>query len=202
MSKFLPPKVWRDTRLQNISAGHSYRYFKGTHDNSDKAIGDYWLLFIERRDYVGTKRIIAWSHLSFDFVRNTQCLSYRSFFFNDIVSDKSSSRSYRPNKRLRKRRFLGRESFLFCVVFSFVYNNCEVKNMAVIDTVKTILGKRVDVSSFSEEGKLVDLGLDSLDLVEVMIEIEEEVGVEFSSDEIAHLVTLKDVVDLVNSKSK
>lgn len=74
--------------------------------------------------------------------------------------------------------------------------------MAVIDTVKTILGKRVDISSLSEEGKLVDLGLDSLDLVEVMIEIEEEVGVEFSSDEIAHLVTLKDVVDLVNSKSK
>ena len=74
--------------------------------------------------------------------------------------------------------------------------------MAVIDTVKTILGKRVDVSSLSEEDKLVDLGLDSLDLVEVMIEIEEEVEVEFSSDEIAHLVTLKDVVDLVNSKSK
>ncbi|HPY80094.1 MAG: acyl carrier protein [Erysipelotrichaceae bacterium] len=74
--------------------------------------------------------------------------------------------------------------------------------MVVIDTVKTILGKRVDVSSLKQEDKLVDLGLDSLDLVEVMIEIEEQLGVEFSSDEIAHLITLKDVVDLVNSKSK
>ncbi|HNX16526.1 MAG TPA: phosphopantetheine-binding protein [Bacilli bacterium] len=74
--------------------------------------------------------------------------------------------------------------------------------MAVIDTVKSILGKRVDVSSLQEGDKLVDLGLDSLDLVEVMIEIEEDLGVEFSSEEIARLVTLKDVVDLINSKSK
>jgi len=85
---------------------------------------------------------------------------------------------------------------------SLDYNNSEVNDMTVIDTVKSILGKRVDVSTLKETDKLSDLGLDSLDLVEVMIEIEEQLNVEFSSDEIGNLSTLKDVVDLIDSKSK
>jgi len=85
---------------------------------------------------------------------------------------------------------------------SLDYNNNEVNDMTVIDTVKSILGKRVDVSTLKETDKLSDLGLDSLDLVEVMIEIEEQLNVEFSSDEIGNLSTLKDVVDLIDSKSK
>lgn len=74
--------------------------------------------------------------------------------------------------------------------------------MSTIETVKNILAKRADISSLKESDKLSDIGLDSLDLVEVMIEIEDELNIEFSSDEIANLVTLKDVVDLINSKSK
>lgn len=74
--------------------------------------------------------------------------------------------------------------------------------MAVIDTVKNILAKRVDISGLKEEDDLSSLGLDSLDLVEVMIEIEEELGVEFTSDEISSLNTLKDVLTLIESKTK
>lgn len=74
--------------------------------------------------------------------------------------------------------------------------------MAVIDTVKTILGKRVDISNLKEDDDLNALGLDSLDLVEVMIEIEEELGIEFTSDEISSLNTLKDVLTLIESKTK
>lgn len=74
--------------------------------------------------------------------------------------------------------------------------------MAVIDTVKSILGKRIDISSLKEDDNLSALGLDSLDLVEVMIEIEEEIGVEFTSEEISALSTLKDVINLIDSKTK
>lgn len=74
--------------------------------------------------------------------------------------------------------------------------------MAVIDTVKAILAKRINISNLKEEDNLSALGLDSLDLVEVMIEIEEEIGVEFTSEEISSLSTLKDVICLIDSKTK
>lgn len=74
--------------------------------------------------------------------------------------------------------------------------------MDVIETVKSILAKRKDISNLREDDLLVDIGLDSLDLVEVMIEIETQLGVEFSSDEIASLSTLKDVINLINKKLK
>jgi len=74
--------------------------------------------------------------------------------------------------------------------------------MEVINTVKQILAKRVDISNLKEEDTLTSLGLDSLDLVEVMLEIEDKLGVEFTSEEIADLDTLKSVVDLINKKIK
>lgn len=73
--------------------------------------------------------------------------------------------------------------------------------MSSIETVKKILEKRgVNVASLQEDKPLTEIGLDSLDLVEVMLEIEETLGIEFSSNEIADLSTLKDVADLINSK--
>ena len=66
-----------------------------------------------------------------------------------------------------------------------------------------ILEKRdIDTSTLKPESTLVDIGLDSLDLVEVMLEIEEFVGQEFSSQEIMDLKTIQDVVNLINSKLK
>lgn len=68
--------------------------------------------------------------------------------------------------------------------------------------VSDILAKHVDVSSLKEEDSLKEIGLDSLDLVEVMLEIEDALGIEFDSEEIAGLSTLKSVLDLINSKIK
>ena len=73
--------------------------------------------------------------------------------------------------------------------------------MNALDTVKAILEKRgVDVSGLKEDDSLQELGLDSLDLVEVMLEIEDALQVEFTSNEIASLTTIKDVANLINSK--
>ena len=74
--------------------------------------------------------------------------------------------------------------------------------MDVIEKVKQVLAKRVDVTKLHENDLLTDIGLDSLDLVEVMLEIEDELNIKFTSDEIANLATLKDVAELINKKIK
>ena len=68
--------------------------------------------------------------------------------------------------------------------------------------VSEILSKRVDISGLKEEDSLKEIGLDSLDLVEVMLEIEDALGIEFDSEEIAGLSNLKSVLDLINTKIK
>ena len=72
--------------------------------------------------------------------------------------------------------------------------------MDVINTVKEILAKRVDVSKLKAEDSLPSLGLDSLDLVEVMLEIEYALHIEFTSEEITNLTTIQSVIDLINAK--
>ena len=72
--------------------------------------------------------------------------------------------------------------------------------MNIKEPVSKVLAKRVDVSSLKEEDNLTALGLDSLDLVEVMLEIEEVFHIEFDSGEIAETKTLKDVLDLIQKK--
>lgn len=74
--------------------------------------------------------------------------------------------------------------------------------MNIQEKLKEILSERIDVTNLKEEDKLNDLGLDSLDLVEVMLKIEEELNIEFTSDEIGGLQTLKDVVNLIQTKVK
>ena len=68
--------------------------------------------------------------------------------------------------------------------------------------VSDILAKRVDISNLKEEDSLKNIGLDSLDLVEVMLEIEEVFHIEFDSGEIEETKTLKDVLDLISKKVK
>ena len=72
--------------------------------------------------------------------------------------------------------------------------------MNIKEEVSKVLAKRVDVSSLKEDDSLSALGLDSLDLVEVMLEIEEVFNIEFDSNEIEEAKTLKDVLDLITKK--
>ncbi len=45
-----------------------------------------------------------------------------------------------------------------------------------------------------------DLGIDSLAAVELSLDLETEFDVEITDDELAALVTVKDIVDLIESK--
>ena len=74
--------------------------------------------------------------------------------------------------------------------------------MNIKEEVSKILAKRVDVGSLKEDDNLTALGLDSLDLVEVMLEIEEVFHIEFDSNEIEEAKTLRDVLNLIEKKTK
>ena len=65
-----------------------------------------------------------------------------------------------------------------------------------------VLKNKIGNKEVADDTRLDALGLDSLDLVEMILELEEEVGVEFKSEEISKLVTISDVFHLVDSKTK
>lgn len=72
--------------------------------------------------------------------------------------------------------------------------------MNSLEIVKDAIKDRVNVSSINYDDNLDAIGLDSLDLVEAMLKIEEVLHVEFSSDEIVDLKTVRDLVNLIESK--
>ena len=72
--------------------------------------------------------------------------------------------------------------------------------MEILEIVKEKIKDRINIDSINYDDRLDELGLDSLDLVETMLKIEEAVGVEFTSDEIVELKTVRDVVNLIEAK--
>ena len=64
----------------------------------------------------------------------------------------------------------------------------------------SVMSKRVDVSNITEDTLLTSLGLDSLDLVEIMLEIEEACNIEFDDEKIAAVKTVKDVLVAIEEK--
>ncbi len=51
-----------------------------------------------------------------------------------------------------------------------------------------------------ESGLIADLGADSLDLVEMVMSIEEEFGIEVSDEEMETVVTVADVIKVVRGE--
>jgi acyl carrier protein len=70
------------------------------------------------------------------------------------------------------------------------------------ETVKKVLvdGLSVDPSAVTLEASLSDdLGADSLDAVEMIMSLEEELGIEIPTEKAESVKTVKDMVDLVDS---
>ena len=70
----------------------------------------------------------------------------------------------------------------------------------MLDTIKDILARqlRIDENDINEDTLLrEDLGVDSLDVVEMLVAIEDECGVMVPDDEIANLKTVGDVAKYV-----
>lgn len=68
--------------------------------------------------------------------------------------------------------------------------------MEYLDRIKDRLkGKEVTLETTFKE-----LGLDSLDLVDLVFEMEEEIGIQFEDDELMQIKTVKDLLTLIDSK--
>ena len=74
--------------------------------------------------------------------------------------------------------------------------------MTTFEIIAKIIAERVDcdVSEISEETNVrEDLGMDSLDAVELIMELEEELGISMPSDKTADLKTVGEIVTLAVS---
>lgn len=52
------------------------------------------------------------------------------------------------------------------------------------------------------ESNVKELGLDSLDIVDLLMDMEEKYGIEFENEEMTSLVTVGDVVKAIEEKTK
>jgi acyl carrier protein len=73
----------------------------------------------------------------------------------------------------------------------------------VFEKVKKMVAEQLNVSAdkvVPEARFTDDLGADSLDVVELIMNIEEEFGLEIPEDEATKITTVKDAVDYISSK--
>lgn len=65
-----------------------------------------------------------------------------------------------------------------------------------------LLAQKTKKSNISEDQELKELGLDSLDVVELLLEFEDEFHISFSSEELKKLKKVGDIYELINLKLK
>lgn len=71
--------------------------------------------------------------------------------------------------------------------------------MDYFDMIKDRLGAKAK-GEITKESSFKELGVDSLDLVDLVYELEEELNVEFADEELMNLKTVQDVLNLIESK--
>ena len=74
--------------------------------------------------------------------------------------------------------------------------------MNIHENVSNIFTKYSKNADINNDTSLKELGLDSLDLVEVLMDIEEEFGIEFEDEEMMALSTVNDVLAIIERKIK
>lgn len=75
----------------------------------------------------------------------------------------------------------------------------------MLEKLKNLIASQldIDVNDVNEDSDLVqDLGADSLDVVQMLILLEKEFGVEFEEGEIKNIKTVGDVEKFIESKQK
>lgn len=72
--------------------------------------------------------------------------------------------------------------------------------MEYFDMIKERLEPKLKGKELTDDMAFKDLGIDSLDLVDLVFELEEEIGVQFEDDELLELKTVKDLLSLIDKK--
>lgn len=76
--------------------------------------------------------------------------------------------------------------------------------MATLDSIKKILVEQlgVDEDSITEQTTIEDLGADSLDLVEAIMNIEDEFGIEIADEDVDSIKSVGDIINYIEQKRK
>jgi len=77
----------------------------------------------------------------------------------------------------------------------------EVTAESIVTSVKSRTKLLKNIEQLDAEKPLSEQGVDSLDLSELLLVVEEEFGVEIPDDEIENLGTLRLIVDYINKNS-
>ncbi len=72
--------------------------------------------------------------------------------------------------------------------------------MEYFDKIKERLTPKLKGKELTKESLFKDLGIDSLDLVDLVFELEEEIGVQFDDDELLKIKTVQDLLNLIDTK--
>ena len=72
--------------------------------------------------------------------------------------------------------------------------------MNYFDKIKEALSSKLKGQELTLDSNLRDLGIDSLDVVDLIMDLEEELGIEFYDEELMSIHTMKDVCDLIDKK--
>jgi acyl carrier protein len=81
--------------------------------------------------------------------------------------------------------------------------NTTTKQEEIFDSIKKHLtGRGVDEERISPDATLLgDLDLDSLDTMELTLSMEQEFAIEIPDENLEHLVTVQDAVELIETKT-
>ncbi|MCQ2786802.1 MAG: acyl carrier protein [Bacilli bacterium] len=71
-----------------------------------------------------------------------------------------------------------------------------------IKKVESVLEKKLKLPAIDPNKELRELGLDSLDVVELLLGLEDEFGIEFTSDELKDLKKVSDLYNAIRAKIK
>lgn len=71
---------------------------------------------------------------------------------------------------------------------------------AKIEDIKKLFMSRLNLKELDENAKLTDLGLDSLDVVDMCLDLEERYQIHFETEDLVNFKTVKDLFDSIESK--
>lgn len=73
--------------------------------------------------------------------------------------------------------------------------------MDYLQSMTEALGSKLKGKTLTEESVFTELGIDSIDLVDLVFQMEEELGITFEDEELTKIKTVGDLIKLVEEKN-